>query len=264
MLVEALGSPSHVTKTWEMQRQAPANFSLDSLGKTRQQASCGVSKLVIRTVGQVACPNEKWVPVNPSKSEEGVPKGRNGEFELTELPEGCTLADLKTRIVQRLNLSLRKHLTLRWWGQVLEPDSATLVALNLRDGGALDLSLRNRTMAEIEELKGVELETVRVRVSEGACVTIQEVGPSTQVKAIKETIVKGKLFGPLIDPKAPPPLELFYSPCFNADSVFGNAMGDETTLGSHKVIHGDVMFLKLPPPPKEDTGGKDAKGKKKK
>ena len=49
-----------------------------------------------------------------------------------------------------------------------------------------------------------------------------------------------------------------------AQKLIGNAMGDETTLGSHKVIHGDVMFLKLPPPPKEDTGGKDAKGKKKK
>lgn len=263
MLVDALGSPSHVTKTWDMQRQAPANFSLEALGKTRQQA-CGVSKLVVRTVGQVACPNEKWVPVNPSKTEEGAPRGRNGEFELTDLPEGCTVADLKAIIIQRLNLSLSKHLMLRWWGKVLEPDRETLVALHLRDGGALDLSLRNRTMAEMEELKAPELETVRVRVSEGTCVTIQDVGPSTQVKAIKETVVKGKLFGALIDSKAPPPLELFYSPCFNADSVFGNNMTDESTLGSHHVLNGDIMFLKRPPPPKEDTGGKDKGGKKNK
>ena len=63
----------------------------------------------------------------------------------------------------------------------------------------LALAVEAQRINELIALK--ELSVVRVRASEGQCVVLEDVGPNTQVKACKETIVKGKLFGPLIDPK---------------------------------------------------------------
>ena len=39
-------------------------------------------------------------------------------------------------------------------------------------------------------------------------------------------------------------------------------MQEESTLGQHNVLRDDLLYLRLPPPPKEDP--KDAKGGKKK
>ena len=263
MLVEALGSPSNVTRTWSLQRQAPT--------------SAPPTKVIVRTVGLCVRPNEKWTPVVPSP----LQPTRRGEIELTVPTEPpCTVGQLKALLMTRLNISPRKGLSLTWWGAVLEPDERTLQELHVQErrvvqdtapgqkvekkAPVLELTLRELSQKELESLK--ELSVVRVRASEGQCVVLEDVGPNTQVKACKETIVKGKLFGPLIDPKAPPPMELFYSPCFNSDSVFGNAMGDEKTLGEYGVMNNDLLFLKLPPPEKEEGGGKDKKGggKKKK
>jgi hypothetical protein len=115
---------------------------------------------------------------------------------------------------------------------------------------------------------------------------------ATTIGAIKRTIVDGKLFGAaLIDPKvhlllispharthcahcthfthathathhayhrkAPPPIDLLYTPSLLAAGTFGNALDDESTLGQHSVLHDDLLYLRLPapepppPPPKK-------------
>ena len=57
--------------------------------------------------------------------------------------------------------------------------------------------------------------------------------------------------------KAPPPVELLYTPCLLAAGSFGNALDDESTLGQHGVLHDDLLYLRLPapepppPPPKK-------------
>jgi hypothetical protein len=57
--------------------------------------------------------------------------------------------------------------------------------------------------------------------------------------------------------KAPPPIELLYTPCLLAAGSFGNALDDESTLGQHGVLHDDLLYLRLPapepppPPPKK-------------
>ena len=45
--------------------------------------------------------------------------------------------------------------------------------------------------------------------------------------------------------KAPPPLELLYTPCLLAAGTFGNAMGDEDSLGQHSGLHDSMV--KVPP-----------------
>ena len=48
--------------------------------------------------------------------------------------------------------------------------------------------------------------------------------------------------------KAPPPVELLYTPCLLAAGSFGNALDDESTLGQHGVLHDDLLYLRLPAP----------------
>jgi len=186
-------------------------------------------------------------------------KHRAGQVEV-EATESMTVRLLKTRIMHKLHISPRKILTLRWWGAIMD-DEKTLDQEHVADGGLLELSLKNHTQAELEPLKDVQ--QVRVRVMTGEMVIIEEVTPQTTVGAVKRTIVERKLFGPMIDAKAPPPMELCYSQCFTSSSapVFGNNMPEESTLGQHGVLHDDLLYLRLPPPPKDDAG-KDKGGKK--
>lgn len=116
--------------------------------------------------------------------------------------------------------------------------------------------MRPRVPAEVpgfntrlEALKDVR--QVRVRVAAGDMVIVDDVTAQTKIGAIKRTVIERKLFGPLIDAKAPPPLDLLYTPCFTPTPVFGNALNDESTLGQHGVLHDDLLYLRLPPPPQE-------------
>ena len=65
------------------------------------------------------------------------------------------------------------------------------------------------------------------------------------------------LHPPTCSRKAPPPVELLYTPCLLAAGSFGNALDDESTLGQHGVLHDDLLYLRLPapepppPPPKK-------------
>ena len=258
MLLTALESPSHVTRTWGLQRAAPSRKV--------------VTKVIVRSLY-----------IREGFQENDEVKHRAGQMELGDLNEDMTVSEVKRRIMHKLHISPRKILTLRWWGSVMD-DTKTLHEHHVAEGGLLELSLQTHSQAALLPLRLKEAaeaaaegmqQQVRVRIMSGQMVVLEEVaaaekgmfeplGASTTAGAIKRTIVEGKLFGSLIDAKNPPPMELCYSPCFVATAapVFGNNMQEESTLGQHNVLRDDLLYLRLPPPPKEDP--KDAKGGKKK
>ncbi|KAL3917904.1 MAG: hypothetical protein SGPRY_006220 [Prymnesium sp.] len=213
--LQAMGSPHTVQRSWDMSRAAPV----------------------------AASPHR--VAVRSLASKDPV------ELELTE---GATVADLKGQICQKLSISPRKKLTLRWYGTALE-DARTLHQLNVPDGATLEMSSSVRSATEIEELKA-QLKQVRIKSTDGRTVLIEALKPTTKVLEIKKTIAERKFFkaeeGFLsVDAKNP----LIYSSVFNAS--FGVPLDDEKTLGSYGMINDDIILFKPPVDPEYSKQGND-------
>jgi len=163
-----------------------------------------------------------------------------------EMADGATVGDLKAQIVQRLSISPRKALVLRWYGSVIE-DAKRLSEYWIPEGATLEMSTSNRTTAELEELKA-QLNKLRIKDMGGRVGLVEGLKPSTTVVELKKRIAEGKLFKPeegflAVDPKNPV-CELFYSAVFGAS--FGLSLDDEKTLGSYGMLNDDVVLFKPP------------------
>jgi len=159
----------------------------------------------------------------------------------------ATVADVKAAFVEKLMLSSRKYVLLRWLGVELD-DAKTLSSLKIPDGTTLDAAFRPRSVAEVEALKN----TTHVLVVDIA-------GQCGRVPATPTTLVR--------DLKAQCKLPQGSLLCFaqHYTSGLGMPLADDKTLAACDVVDGDVLVSKPDPSvPVEPAGKADAKPAKKK
>ena len=66
-----------------------------------------------------------------------------------------TVADVKQAFIDKMILSCRKHVSLRWLGSDIEDESRTLQSLKVPEGTVFDAAIRKRTPVELEPLKHI-------------------------------------------------------------------------------------------------------------
>jgi len=155
-----------------------------------------------------------------------------------------TVAEVKRAFAQQLHLSARKAVVLRFFGETMENDEATLDQLKVSNGTRLDAAFRQRTPSELEALKAINY--VLVVDTSGECAVMDGLSAATPVAALKERL------------KTPQCL-LYFSTTFSP--TFGTPLADERTLGSYGVLDGDVLYYTTGAPPKEEEKPKEAKKK---
>lgn len=172
------------------------------------------------------------------------------------------VAVLKQRIAHRLNIPPRKALELTWWGTKLEDDKS-LGHYKLTDAGSgtVELRLRSRVQAELEQLRDVRSVRVCCNLEPSMTTVISDLSIAHTVRQIKRALLDRKAF-PGLDAKSPETaISLYYSPVFQPMPVFGNPMEDDRTLGSYAVLDEDFIYCKLPPPPTDPKEKAPAKKK---
>lgn len=108
---------------------------------------------------------------------------------------------------------------LRFFGETMENDEATLDQLKVSNGTRLDAAFRQRTPSELEALKAINY--VLVVDTSGECAVMDGLSAATPVAALKERL------------KTPQCL-LYFSTTFSP--TFGTPLADERTLGSYGVL----------------------------
>ena len=146
-----------------------------------------------------------------------------------EQPHGATVADVRAAFSRELMISSRKAITLRWLGADLPDDGTPLTALHVPNGAQLEAAFRQRSLAELEELKN--LRQILLVDNAGNAVPC-EVTPTTLVSDLKAMW------------KQPPEAELYFTPHYT--SAFGTPLVNDRTLVSVGVLNGDVLFMKTP------------------
>jgi len=186
-----------------------------------------LTKLLIRSY--ILDPKQQPVEVNIKEHEKGE--------------EGATVADVKAAFVEKMQLSSRKYVQLRWLGEELD-DAKTISGpkpdLKIPNGSALDAAFRKRSLAELEALKTVKHVLVG---AEGQCARVPVTG-TMLVSALKALC------------KQPPGCLLCFSQHYN--SSLGLPLADEKTLAACGVLDGDCLVFKPDPtvpaePPKEEA-----------
>jgi hypothetical protein len=166
------------------------------------------------------------LPTQPSCSRVIVSSLRSKQpVELTDLQGGMLLSELKCAFAQEIRCGNRKAITLRLYGEDIGPDDATLDQLRLPDNAALSAAFRQRSQEELQQIEAVS-HVVMVDVA-GTATVVDNLNPSTSVSALKAAI------------KAPE-CQIYFSPTLG--SAFGTPLVDERTLGSYRMLDGDVCF----------------------
>ena len=147
------------------------------------------------------------------------------------LPDGSapssspTVLDVKRAFIDKMIISSRKHVTLRWLGSELPDESRTLHSLKVPEGTVFDAAIRKRTPAELEPLK-VITHVLVCDLAGNAC-DVQVTG-KTLVSELKALC------------KQPETSNLHFSPTFT--SSFGTPLENERTLASYGILDGDILL----------------------
>ena len=140
-------------------------------------------------------------------------------FVLGGLNGGMTVADTKTELARAMFISVRKAKTLHWNGLELD-DQKTLDAQHVREGAALELTLRARAQTELNAFRTIK--HVIILDTGGLAIALEGVSNTTKPGDIKAQI------------KAPETATISFSPVYTAN--FGAPLADDKTLSSYGVL----------------------------